>query len=214
MKVHHITIVGFFLCSSMLQAQTLKDELTYELSGSVFYSYSSETWGPSRYEVFEMFRHTHRISFRPGIGYFICPNLEVILEPHYDYSFLQYNGSMYLGPGNYEEIVLDRWTHNAGLSFGPSFHYWLNEHAAIFAAMKGGVSWTYIGSSPRDLRIGSPWKKPEISFPIIDVGAKVLVNSNWAGTFQIEYSRTTNYSGYDDHTISVIAAGLGLAVFL
>jgi len=76
------------------------------------------------------------------------------------------------------------------------------------------VSWTYMGSSPWDLRIGSPWKKPEISLPIIDVGAKLLVTSNWAATFQMEYSRTTNYSGYDDHSIAVIAAGLGVAVFL
>ena len=214
MKQTVIAICIFVMISPFVYGQTVVRQFTFELSGSVLYNYSNLTWGPYPGESFERFTRRQSVTFQPGVGYFATRELELMFEPHYSYRFFQQNSGEYQTNETVREIVFGQWTHNVGLSVGPAYNYPAGDRVVIFGGILFGVSWTYFGYDPPSVRLGSPWKKPEISFPQILGGARVFFTDNWATVFSVQYSRTTNYYGYDDQTNTELALGLGLSVFL
>ena len=213
MKHAVVAILAYLGLSTVVFGQTDSKQFDVEISGSVLYHYSNLTWGPYPGESFERFIRSHTVTLQPSVGYFVTPEFEMVLEPHYSYRFYQQNSGFQQG-GNITEIVLDRWTHNLGVNGGPVYNHRIGDVVILFGGFHFGVSWTNFGFNPLDPRLRSPWKKAEISFPKISGGTKIFFAENWATVLLCQFSKTTNYNGYDGQTNTELAIGLGLSVFL
>lgn len=215
MKPVLIGTLTFFLFSRIAFGQTNDERFSIEVSGNVLYDYSNLTYGPELGESFERFIRRHTITFQPRLGYFVTPELQLALEPHYSYRFMQYNSSQYQFGQPVKEYVYGQWTHNVGASIGPVYNYQLGSAVVLFGGILAGVSWTYFGyDPPYSWLVASPWKKPEITFPQLSGGTKIFFADTWAAVFMLQYSRTTNFNGRDDQTNAGLSLGLGLSVFL
>jgi hypothetical protein len=186
----------------------------YELTGMLSYSYNKQQEQDPPYSgELPRYQLYHDVSIRPGLGYFLTPEIELQSEFQYVLSFMEYN---YFGTirSSVVELRAKYWSHRFGCRVGANYHFDLSQTAEVFIGTKVGIAWTREGSEDSREIDDSGWKKRELSLPVISCGTKVFVSKDWAFLFQAEYSFTDNYHGNDNLTNSGVSVGLGFAVYL
>ncbi len=205
-------LILFALITQLTQAQEESPRYRYELSGSLFYAYTyqieKEAHKYPRRSVLS-YERNHIVSFQPAVGYFILPEIELEFELRYAFNIQSYNIKTALG----DDFVEDNyWDHTVGFAVGALYNQQITSNADIFLGGKIGLGWTRQGYNGYSYDSG--WKKRELSFPIIVVGSRLFISPDWAILLKAQYSFTTPYAGYDNLKYSMIAVGLGFAVYL
>jgi hypothetical protein len=214
----YLLVSMIFIFTSNTSAQTSEDRYHFELSGTLGYSYSSISTSyidPPIPIPFDQYDRVHIGSFQSSFGYFLSREWEFKLtlieefEVHHQSSFSIYFKSY--NPLDYSVELSDNyhWTNKLGFSCSPVYNIPIASSGNIFIG--GGIGLGWISS----LGWYKPetWGKPEISFPVINVGARLFFSKDWAVILESTYKHTSNYTGIDGYTNSSVSVGVGLATY-
>ena len=197
-------------------SQDSTDSHSYEVGGSLSYSFSHLTQAHSPGYPIDAYRETHTWEFRPSLAFPAPSTFQLKVEPRYTYTYTGWHDLLSLTFSPSGEITSftegTDWmvTQTVGINLGPVYNVKATELLTPFLGVEAGIGWTrrtYAGSSQSD-----SWKKPEVSFPIVIGGAKIFFSDNWAVLVQLQYSRITNYFGRDSETNYLFNTGIGLIV--
>ncbi len=179
----------------------------YELGGSVGYFYNSMN-GPGDSKT-----TTHDISFRPNIGLFLTPSLEVTIGPTIQLNFRKVGAS---------SIVIDGFTffstpfeyeiYAIGFTPGIKYHFIPDGAVTPYIAVSGTLLWQRQISST--FNPPSIWSKPNIDAPTVDAGVRIFLSNDWALQIALTYTRTLQLQGNTDRNGYTLALGTGFAIFL
>jgi hypothetical protein len=208
-KLIMLLIFGF----SFIYGQESK-VYSYEISGSVLYSYSY-TVSPFDSNN-SYFIRTHQLQFEPEFGYFIISSCELIAGINYNLSYLGSNTFISEQIGHYRKSTDQSQTHRIGLFVGGSYNLYINDMLTLFLGTKIGFSTTRYFSSYDDPNLSfenydTHWTQIELTFPSFFCGTKLYFNSKWAIILKAQYLKTNHYRGhYQDDNDSVLF-GLGIS---
>ncbi len=206
------TILFILLFFELLFAQDIFSK-KFEVSGTINYSYSKNTYDIQGVENYQHYYLQHIIDVQPSLGYLIFSNIQVSLTPLYDYIYTKYNILHYYTQELSEVQTEININQMVGIEFGPIYNYGLDKSLVVFAGAKLGLKWLYYDSRYFG-RPGSKWSKAEITFPIALIGVKYFLSSNWAIITQLQYKYTSDLSGWDFISQSNILVGFGIAIYL
>ncbi len=197
-----------------LLAQDSSAVYDLELSGSVGYSYSDQTQPHSYPSVPDYSIKTHQLSLYPTVGYFFCPSIESILEFHYSYGHIttSYPAGFFLMPP--EALTTTTITQSLGFGLGCAYNTKLGQMIVAYGGAMVRVSWISFESDFTLQPTSSQWSRPAVSIPVLFLGAKLFISSNWSILFRVEYENQRNVNGVANAKLSEISLLGGLAVYL
>jgi hypothetical protein len=173
----------------------------WELSGSFFYSSSTESSVP---RIQAKINRTYTWALEPGIAWFVNQYTDIGLDLRYKrirqettYDAEIEGGETFVDYSNY---LL------AAIGFGNNLP--LSRSVWIYLNLKVGISWTHEGGDAGYGYHYSYWAPPRIIFPIVQGGLKYFLVSQCAVVLQLQYDQIT----VDPH--SDFSVGIGLAVYL
>jgi hypothetical protein len=210
-----LLLVAFFCVTPMLAwTQDTSRRFTYELSGTLTYSYSSSSsdlqLGNISYTVGP---RVHAGSIQPALGLMLSHDwqLQILLKDEFEVRQQPNIMFKYVSPNVYEytEYDVPSSSNSPGFSFGINYSLHVSFSVEIFLGSNVGLGWTASSYDYSPVK----WSKPEITFPSFDLGARLFVGRDWAIRPLVEYHSISNYLGIDGFSNSTISIGVGLATY-
>ena len=209
-----------------VNAQGILATGSFELGGTVGYSYSNYSGPPEYMQTFDLYNMRHEVQFRPSIGYFLSEEWELLGEPLFSFSSSNYNNTVYISDAlgtRLQEGVNSYQKYEVGILVGVSFHLGISEHVISFVGTSVGLSWQkdkyqFRTEDVPDLEESSPWSEPTIVYPNLALGLKLFVTENWAFVTQADMT----YKSLAGPSINPflfdkqfqVSFGIGLAVYI
>lgn len=179
----------------------------YELGGSVAYFYDSMNGlGDSK-------TTTHDISFRPNVGLFLTPSLEVTIGPTISLMFRKVGATSFVFDGfTFFSPPYEYEYYSIGFTPGIKYHFILDGSVAPYVAVSGTLYWQRQITST--FNPPSVWSKPSIYAPTVDAGVRIFLSNDWALQVALTYSRNLQQQGDNNRNGYTLALGTGFAIFL
>jgi hypothetical protein len=198
---------------TLLQSQETQQMRLVELSGSLAYSFNSESYDFQYPGGFDPYDYTHTISIEPSIGYFFTKHLELNVSLTYSAILMYWNGYKLVGSTVSEEAYR-QWNHRMGFLAGPTYNYSVNEIATLFARVAVGFMWLKVGSDSPGRAYTPAWTRPSVTLPQVVIGMKIRISPDWQLETYGQYLHISNDSGNAEWVSNQIAIGVGFAVLL
>ena len=198
-----VVLLVFTLGSSSAQEKAFSR--MWELQGTASYQ-STERSGPGQQFRGEGWSKSHSVTVTPSCGYFVCDNLELLLDVRY--AFDQYE-SAFSGIDHIKDA-----RHQVGFGIGAAYNYRLTPFFEPYIAAKAGLTWSRL---VQDWGYDSGWGQRQVIFPDFVLGGRLHFSSQWAGVIFVEYKRThpvMDYYNGEWNEYETVLIGFGFSVFI